>query len=443
MLGRSVVLNVVGSVGGLVVGFGGSLVLGRWLGATDRGLLGVMTSFSSVAVGVLGVGMPMAVMYYASRRDTRTDVLLGNSLAWGVGLALVVPLAWALHDLLARALGKGQGGLVWVAAAALVPLTFLDWTTHNQLLGRLRFGLYNLLVVLSKVATLVLVLLLVVWIHGGLIGAIVATGAASVVMIAGSLPPLLREGRPRLQLSLLRTTIGYGARVQVGALFQLLNYRLDVLVLQAFAPLSVVGTYVIAEIVAELATTVASAFGTSVLPLVAGAGDDVERAADTTAASLRHHGIVALASVLANAAFGTAVIWWGYGSQFHAAVAPMLILLPSMWFLGTGQVITGDLRGRGKPGLSSALAGATAVVTVGLDLALIPPFQAIGAAIASCVAYTVFGVASIVAISRVSGIPVRTLVVPTRADLGAYPAAARAALSRLRGSVPTGAGETP
>lgn len=434
MLARSVVLNIAGTVGGLVIGFVASLLLGRWLGAADRGLLGVMTSFAGVAVAVLGVGMPMAVTYHASRRETRRDALLGNSLAWGLGLAAVVlPLAWLLHEPLARALGRGHGGLIWVAAAALVPITFLDWTTHNQLLGRLRFGLYNVLVVGSKAITLVLVAVLVVWLDLGLIGAIVATAAASAVMIGGSAPPLLREGRPRLDRGLLRRTIGYGARVQVGSIFQLLNYRLDVLILQAFAPLAVVGVYVIAETIAELSTIVATAFGTSVLPLLARAEGD--EAATTTSSSLRHHGVVAAAAVVANAGFGTAVIWWGYGSQFHGAVAPMLILLPAMWFLGAAQVVSGDLRGRGRPGLSSTLAGATAAVTVALDLALIPPFGATGAAVASCVAYVVYGIASILTVSRIGRIPVRELVAPTRSDLAAYPAAVRSLRSRLRGAV--------
>jgi Na+-driven multidrug efflux pump len=112
---------------------------------------------------------------------------------------------------------------------------------------------------------------------------------------------------------------------------------------------------------------------------------------------------------------------------------PMLILLPSMWFLGTGQVVTGDLRGRGRPGLSSVLAGITAAVTIALDLLLIPPLGADGAALASAVAYTVFGIGSLVAISRLSGLSIRSLVLPSRRDFAAYPAAARSARARLRG----------
>jgi O-antigen/teichoic acid export membrane protein len=433
MLGRSVALNIVGTGTALAVGFVSSLLLGRYLGTTDRGLLGVMTAAAGVGVGVLGAGLPMAVTYFASRPETPRGALLGNSLAWSAALAVVLlPAAYFLHGQLARALGHGHGSTAeWLLAAAAVPLTFADWTTHNQLLGRLRFGHFNALVVLSKAGSLALVVLLVVAFHFGVAGALVAAGVGSALKIADSLPALLRDARPTLDRALLRRTVSYGGRVQLGTIFQLLNYRLDVLVLQAFAPLDVVGYYVVAEIVAEVSTTVASSFGTSVLPLVAGARDEEARTA-TTVESLRHHGIVAVAAVIGNAVFGTVVIWWGYGAPYHRALVPMLILLPAMWFLGTGQVVAGDLRGRGRPGLSSLLAGATALITVALDVVLIPPFGAIGAAVASAVAYTSFGVLSLLAISRVSHLPLARLVIPSRDDLAAYPAAARALRARLR-----------
>ena len=113
----------------------------------------------------------------------------------------------------------------------------------------------------------------------------------------------------------------------------------------------------------------------------------------------------------------------------------MLILLPGMWFLGTGTVVGGDLRGRGRPGLASAVAGIAVVVTVALDLALIPPFGIVGAAVASVAAYSVFGLVSLAVLSRVSGIPVRTLVIPTVADLKRYPAAIRSVLGPVRPTV--------
>jgi O-antigen/teichoic acid export membrane protein len=312
----------------------------------------------------------------------------------------------------------------------LVPITFLDWTTHNQILARLQFGFYNTVSVVSKVVTVVLIVVLVGVGKLGVAGGLVALGAASLVMVVGCLPQLLRDGRPQYDGRLFRTLTSYGVRVQLNNIFQNLNYRLDVIILQFFRPLSDVGYYVVAQIIAELVTVLAGSFQSSIIPLVAGSeGESRDR---TTILAIRHHGILAATGCVLNAGFGTALILVGYGSAYRPAIVPMLILLPGIWWLGTGSVVTSDLRARDRPGLASAVSGAAVLVTVGLDLALIPPLGIIGAAIASVVAYTVQGILSLVALSRVTGLPVRTLVVPERSDFAAYPAGARTLARRLR-----------
>nr|MDQ4040199.1 oligosaccharide flippase family protein [Actinomycetota bacterium] len=372
------------------------------------------------------------VMFYSSRAGARPAALLGNSLVWTLGLvALVVPLAWVFHEQIADALSHGRGGEVWILAAVLVPVTFLDWTTHNQVIGALRFAFFNALAVGSRLVYLVGIVVLVAILGLGVGAAVVATILASAVMVAGSLPSILRAGRPHFDGPLMRSMLRYGARVQVGSLFQAANTRLDVLILQAYRPLADVGYYIVAQTIAELVITLASAFQTSILPLVARyEGED--RQETTSADSIRHYGILAGAATLANAAFGTAVILFAYGPEFHPAVTPMLVLLPGIWFLGIGMVIQGDLSGRGRPGLSSMLAGMAAVVTVAFDFLLIPPYGVVGAACASVIAYTTFGTASMIALSRVSRIPLRRMLVPRRADFAAYGRAVGVLAARLR-----------
>jgi O-antigen/teichoic acid export membrane protein len=433
MLARSVTVNIAGTAVSLVVAFVASILLARWLGPSGRGLLAIMVQSANVVFALSALGVPVAVTYYASRPDVSSQRLLGNSLLSAAVLAIVfVPLFWLLRGPIGDLVARGHSGSAWVLAGALVPLTFLDWSTHNQLLGTLRFVRFNVLVVVSRLAYVAAICALVGAGGLGVTGGLAALGLASVVMVVGSLPPLLRGGPPVVDGGLFRALVRYGSRVQVGTILQLLNYRFDVFILQFFRPLREVGYYVAASVLAELVITLANAFQSSVLPLVSHYEGD-ERQAATTRASLRHHGILAFAATLANAAFAPLVIVYAYGASFHPSLVPMFILLPGMWFLGTGTVVAGDLRGRGRPGLSSAVAAASVIVTVALDFALIPPFGIAGAAVASVAAYVVYGVGSLVALERASAIPLRELVIPTRADFALYATAARRALARLRG----------
>ncbi|HEY6962937.1 MAG TPA: oligosaccharide flippase family protein [Gaiellaceae bacterium] len=437
MLARSVTFNILGQAGALLVGFVASIVLARLLGPSDRGLLALLQSSVSVVVVLAGVSLPFAVAYYGSRSDRRTGAILGTTLAWAALMAVVlVPLAWVARDALAAALSHGAQATAWVVAAAIVPVTFLDYTTQNQVLGQKRFGLYNAIVVVSKAAGLAAVLLLVAVAGLGVTGGLIALAVGSLTTIGLALRPVGAEGgRPTVDVTLLRRMLAYGARVQVGAIFTTLNYRLDVLVLQFFRPLRDVGYYVIAQIMAELVTMLSSGFGLSVLPLVT-AADEKGDATDLTLRSLRHHGTLTVVAIVLDAVFGTAVVWWAYGADYHPAIVPMLVLLPGMWFLGTGTVVTNDLRGRGRPGTASALAGAAVTVTVLLDLLLIPPFGVLGAAVASVCAYTVLGVASLITLARVVDVPVRALL-PARSDLSLYRELALGLVRRARATPPT------
>ncbi len=420
MLGRAVAWNVLGQAGTLVIGFVSSILVARWLGPSDRGLLAVIAYSAEVVVAVAGLGLTYAVIYFVSLKNAKAGGVLGNSLLYGLGLAVVfIPLAIVFQQQLADVLGDGNGERAWVVAGVFVPILFLDWSIHNQLFGRLRFDLLNIFTVVSKVIGLVAAIVLVGVVGLGVSGALLALIATSLVMIAATLIVVLPDVRPSVDLRLFQTMVSYGLRVSIGWIFQILNFRVDVILVQQLTNLSTVGYYVIAQIVAELALTFAAAIQSSVTTLTARSAGDADED-DTIVSSLRHQTILTTAAIVLVGGFGPLLIHVGYGSAFDAAVVPMLILLPAMLPLGAGQVVTGNLRGRARPGISSVLAGVTVVVTLSLDFALIPQFGVNGAAIASAVAYTFFGVASVLTISRIVGIAPLTLVVPTRRELGVY-----------------------
>ena len=65
-----------------------------------------------------------------------------------------------------------------------------------------------------------------------------------------------------------------------------------------------------------------------------------------------------------------------------------IALLPGVVLLGAGKVLTNDIAGRGYPHYNSIVAGLTLVITVALDLLLIPRMGILGAALASSAAYS-------------------------------------------------------
>lgn len=192
-----------------------------------------------------------------------------------------------------------------------------------------------------------------------------------------------RWSRPSVRLA--RTMIAFGARGQLGNLLWLVNLRLDFLILGGIAGPATLGVYAVASKFAELMRLPATALNyvlyprfTRQLPLDAlrDARRLLKRACLVT---------IAITPILAGAAVVT--IPAIFGAQFKSAVVPACILLIGLAVEGAAAVGSAYLWGTGRPGANSLAMGAGVVVTVVLDLLLIPAHRAIGASVASTIAY--------------------------------------------------------
>ena len=427
-LHRNALLVFLTSVGALGIGYVASIVVARALGDEARGLIALMQVLAELAVTLVAAGTPFAVSYYASRRHRHRRPLMGLGLVVAFYLTvLCCALAWVFGDAAMEALDAPYDGDLWLLAALLVPAMQLTYWCTNMLRADRDFRTINLLVLLGRIATLIASVVFLLVLDLGVAWGIVCLLVPSLVFVAGALPRLLREG-VGWSTPVAKAAYRYGVRVQVGFLLGMANGRLDLLILGALAPLAVVGHYAVAQIVAEIVLLVPMAIGVVLLPEVARA-----RSGDTvSAAAIRLNGTTTLAAALGLALFGPLLITVGYGPEFTDAVQPFLILLPGMWFLSAGNLIAETLRGRGRPGQSSLLAAVALVVTVILDLLLIPPFSAVGGAIASTAAYTTYGLLSLRAVARLDGVPIHALLIATRPEFTAYIRSLRAAVGRLR-----------
>ena len=398
----------------LGIGYLASIMLARFLGADGRGLVAVILTGASVLAGILGIGTQEAATYYASRRARRRGVVLGNGLAHA-GVLLVFSLAVAFVGMgeLQQRVAPAYDARIWLLAALLVPTFYLDVLVSNLLSAQSAFALRNRLSIGGRITTAVATLAIVGWLGWGVAGALIATAPTLLVPAFGGLRLLARNGIA-FSRHVHAASLRYGARIQVGAMLKVLNARFDVLVLAAFVPLSTVGAYAIAQIVAELVLLFPNSMGYVLRAQVAkgAARDD-----SFSGAALRLNGTLVAICVLGVFIVGPPMILYGFGPGFDAALVPFLILLPGMWFLAAGGLVENALAGRGRPGLSSILAGGEVVITIALDLLLIPSHGAIGAAIASVCAYTFYGAASIVTVAILDGVPARSLLFANRDEL--------------------------
>jgi O-antigen/teichoic acid export membrane protein len=120
-----------------------------------------------------------------------------------------------------------------------------------------------------------------------------------------------------------------------------------------------------------------------------------------------------------------------FGPAMTPALVPLWLLLPGIVFMAAAKVISSYLSGIGKPIYTTYIAAGAVIVTVVLDLALIPPYGISGAAIASTITYTGTAIASVWLLKVESGAGWLEALVVRRDDFARYKRVASSTMKRL------------
>lgn len=352
-------------------------------------------------VGVLSVlGLPGALAYFLAvpRRDLPR--LWPTLMAIGAGGAAVGTALWiAASPLLAKVFFPHEPVWLIAAAGATVASQLLLTLGKTSLQGLEDRRGGDVVIAAEELAFLpCFVLPLVVGIHG--IGAIVlGLGLADLVVAVDAWRRVSRRlgwrrfglaggdlgwwGRP--DKALARRVSSYGLRGQVGGLITLLNLRLDVAILGAIAGPAVLGGYAVASKYAELLRLPGTALTWVFYPRLTKL--DQHHAAGLARRLIRPTLAGVVLAAIPIALLAGPVMRLLYGSSFGSAVQPARVLVAGMVLAGASGVASAYLYGRGSPGLNSIVLGAGLVITVVLDVTLIPHYGAMGAAVASTVTY--------------------------------------------------------
>ncbi len=367
----------------------GTFVVARAGGAAAVGVYALMRVLPSLVGVIVSAGLPGAVTYFLAG-DARSDprlksTIIAMAFTGGIAGAIVWMLA---APLLERTFFEGVGAdlLAWGGIMVFTHLLVATAKSCSQGSGDLAGA--NRVIVLEEVLFLP-AFALVYW--GGfrgyeaiLIGLIAGDAAAAVVSWIRLINArFFAGGAPSLHLA--RTVAGYGARAQVGGLLVLLNLRLDFLLLGALTGPAVLGIYSVASKFAELLRLLPLSATYVLYPKYAREGPAT--AAVEARRLLPRMGGTTLVAAVPLALSAGFLLPTVYGGEFGAAVGPAHILLLGLAGEGVSSVVTAYLYGSGRPGLNSIAMGAGLAITVVLDLLLIPPFGAIGAAVASSTAY--------------------------------------------------------
>lgn len=364
----------------------GGVFLARQLGSADRGHLVTVLQWPALFGSLASFGLTQATCYRVSQRPHEGDAVVRTAVraALVTGLLVAVagiPVASLLAD--TRTVEKLLrlvfvvsplfiAGGVWMSSLQATDIR--EWNRSRIVQPVFYFAGICLMALSGR---LTLTAAAVVFCLSLMAQATVARhGSRMAVEHSGSSGPHLR--------ALYR----YGVRVWVSSIPQLVNVRLDLLILSVLPSIAAadLGTYAVAASLSWLALPAAMAFGSVAFPTIAAAPDEPARRR-IERRSLLGAAISAGAVLVLICLLAPLVVPRLFGADFSGAVGCLWLLAPGTACLAANRVIDNLLQGRGYPMWTSAGEGIGAVLTVCLLATLAPRFGIRGAAAASSVAY--------------------------------------------------------
>jgi O-antigen/teichoic acid export membrane protein len=354
----------------------------------------------------LSGGIGTANVYYVGSRRLDVSTLTANSIGFALLAALVgfgVVFATAAAGWLEVVV---PGVPTWILLIAMLgfPTGLLNGFFSTILQGLQRIVIVNLIDLFQSTLALLLTILFVIGFQLGLLGALVASLGSGVfgLIVFGTI--LNREGgvfSPRWSYPVMRSTLSFGLKGHIGNVVQFFNYRLDTFIVNYFIGAAGVGIYSVAVALAELLWHLPNAVAFVIFPKAAASSPEEMNV--FTPRVFRITLVLTALGALCLTLVGRPIINFVFSSAFVDSYAPMLVLLPGVVLLGGAKVLTNEIAGRGYPHYNSVNSGLALVLTVVLDLVLIPRYSVLGAALASSIAYSgifIAAVAFYLAVSR-------------------------------------------
>ena len=428
--GALLAARVLGATGFLVA----AVIMARSLGPTGRGTLAFVIVVALLLARLASLGIGGATVYFAARRPLERGRILGTNagfVALSGAAAIGLVAAFLLLAPGARPAGLTTE-LIWLMIPGTILVCLVEWGLSFLLGARLlraqsiAMGLGPWLYAVALAAAALL---------GDLdveraASAWVVSGLAWVTLIA--VLAIAATGIALPSLPLLVESVRFGIRAWAGGLARSVNTRVDQLLMAYLATQAALGVYAVAVNVSEALQYVPGAVAMAFAPAVAATatGDRRERTLRTFRGAL----LITLVTIPPAMAIGAVLLPVVFGEEFRASIVPFLILAPGAIGFLVMRVFSSAMMGAALPGRSSMPAIAALVTGVMLDLLLMPPHGATGAAIASTAAFAVGGLAGVVLYRASDRFALRELA-PGRVDAQLIVERSTRALGRARRSV--------
>lgn len=353
------------------------------MGAEAQGQFALFTAIEGLLIALFS-GFGAVLARQASNAGTLPSGLIGAVVA----ACLVLGLVCAMLMFSLSRWGGESYALLWIFAIG-APLLLIPGNLAGIWLGEGRMLPIAWLTVAPPLLTVALYLLFTGTVKGwtAIMLMLLAWVVARCVLGAVMIVHVRRYGQLHdVDGGALKTHLGFVATIGAANLVSLVNYKVDLFLVERYLGLAATGVYSIAILIAEALWLLSSSLTQSAYARI---GTPDRSAAAEMSLRVLQANILMLAAATPFLYFGA--VWLlplVFGPAYHDVPSLMLWFMPGIVAYGGASVMSAYFTNHvGRPAIPASMALLSAAINVILCVMLIPNLGAVGGAIATSVAY--------------------------------------------------------
>ena len=393
------------------------VLIARFLGAESLGTYLVLIAAIQILIQLSGFSLHLANTYFVARDPEKTIPIAVNSILFSIISGSIMA---AIVVMSAKWLLPGVPRNLALAGLAIVPFQLITNYIQNLFLAHGKAKEFNFIDVFNQSFVLInaIVALLLfgrgIWVLvvlnsiSGLIIALLAI-FAFYRFFAPRFPTIKWKGDPSIIWPML--SFSFQAFVLWACTF--LVYRLDLIIVNYYRGPAEASVYAVATQYTMFLLLLPYTVSQMLLARVSGTEDPDGK---FTARVARHTSLLLFAACLASVP-GAFVIAAVYGREFESLPLLVWILLPGVFFVGLQAVLVQYFVGKGLPWFISIAWLITLVLNISLNVAGVPRYGAIGAALVSTLSYLAVSIAIFLFFVMQTKIGARSIFIPFADEL--------------------------
>ncbi len=393
----------------ILSGVASSIIIARALGPEKNGVIAALTVYPVLFMSFGGLGISEATTYLLGRKIlSEKQIRAGITQIWMFTSVIGAVTCY----LLLTYFSKSGDNIYYVLLVLIpIPLTLFSDYFSGIYLAKGDIGFFNKLYWVPKLITVVLtatfLLLLMMDIEGVLIASIGGPLLMAVALFYKT--NAVNAFSFHVEWGVIKRMLGLGSIYALNIFVILLNYRIDIILLDFLSIPYEVGIYTKGMGITEYLWQIPLIFSHVVMQRSAVAKDDKVFSLKVTQLLRLSLVVIGLASLVLFVLSEFLIVGM-YGEAFRGSVSVLKILLPGILLLTFYKVMSTDLAGKGKPWITLKAMTMALPVNVLCNMYLIPKYGADGAAIASTISYSFAAFVFLHFYSKEVDIPVKTIV---------------------------------